>query len=357
MKTPCLMPVKSMIFPWIALTSLLLASCAATASLPKTTMSNGSISRSSVKQATKNGYTVNAISIGGGGILPVYSTLTFIPGSPMLKHDPKTVLAQASNNLVSLTLYGNNVKFNKAGVEQDFAKAYTSAFAAQSQATWKNASKRRYDIRLYYTPEKTGVSRQKRYLMLGRTFRLSFYNSLRYGLRPRATTNTLAHESYHLAVSRLGLKTPPKEKHDLSPAQHQILDEVSAAAFGTCVVLRAQGAALLKNNYAPDVPDGNGIVRHGTLSDAQMRHILRAAANFDLNIAYKYGPALFLTLWTNYAGQAKAIHFGDPAADKFFDLCAHDIGNPEDIWPKLWALANDNKDAPEIAPVDADAAS
>ena len=210
MKISCLMPVNSIVFPLIALTILLLASCTTTAGFPNKTMSNGSINKVSVIEATQKGYTVNAVTIEGGGIFPVYSTLTVIPGSPMLKHDPKTVFARASNKIVSLALYADNIKFRRVGVGKNFTEIYTSAFAKQSEVTWNNRSRRRYDIRLYYTPEKMGVSRQKHRLMLGRTFHLSFYNSRRYGLRAMATTDKLAHESYHLAVSRLGLKTPPK---------------------------------------------------------------------------------------------------------------------------------------------------
>ncbi len=135
----------------------------------------------------------------------------------------------------------------------------------------------------------------------------------------------------------------------LTKIQRHILNETGAELFGPCVALQTTGS-LHRELYGPSVINVFG-VRKGTLSDAQMRRVLEPGQKIaDKDTAYFMSEALFFTLWTEFAGKSDTVKMGTPAADRLLELCDNYIADPQDLWPVLWKLANDGRDAPELPP-------
>ena len=304
------------------------------------------------------GGTSTSFAVGVYGIGPIifYLTASFHNGgTEKLKNNaPTTEVAQASSDDIKLTIivdgFSEPTKKAKNVIDhlQRFSERFTKALSEQREITWNNSSKKRYDFRLYYIYSKYKITQRTIKRLNSPTLQLSFYRTTSSGLAEKQNANSLAHESYHLEVSKIISKIIPNYQIKTSRGLYRVLEEVSAKSFGFCTAMRSESAFDLQRVAISPIKQKNKQIRNGTMSDAQMRKILQDETRIKLKDVSTYGSALFLSLWDEYAGKAEEIKREDPAADKFFDLCANNIAHPHDIWPVLWQLANDGRDANEF---------
>ena len=285
------------------------------------------------------------------GVIPVYSSRSVFDGGKKLRRDPPFLLGSNGNDIVHLSISMFTPKHLPPAIVKsevnDFILNFANAMKMQMDRVWGERNKRKFDFKYYMVGNKTQVARNKTHILFGKTFHLLFYGK-HVGIASWPTALTLAHESYHLMVGALGAHVPPQNPDlRLTRRQSEMLDEVSARAFSACVALQATGRIEYMAFYDKDVNMLGD--RHGTPSDAQMRRVLMPGRKIpDRDTVDFMASPLLLAWWTEYAGTDKVIGLGTPAAAKLFDLCAHHIANPQDLWPVLWKLANDGHDAPEL---------
>ena len=298
-------------------------------------------------------FTVNAHGVGPAVF---YSTSSFNSGGgeKLGNNVPTTEVAQAQSNDIKITIildgFSGPTAKEKNIIDhlQRFSDRFTKALAEQRKITWNNSSKRKYDFRLYYIHSKYKIAQTTTRRLNGPTLHLDFYRSTSQGIAEKINADSLAHESYHLEVNKLISKITPNYKLEASSGLHNVLDEVSASLFGFCNVLRSEGSMDLERTPIFPIKQRNKQIRKGTMSDAHMRTVLQDKTRIKSKDISPYGKAIFLSLWNKYAGIDEEIKREDPAAEKFFELCANNIAHPHDIWPILWELANDGRDSDEF---------
>ena len=290
------------------------------------------------------------------GIVPVYMIRSRIAGNVKLGQDPHFLLGKGGNDKVRLTIKMTKPKYLPPVKVQSEIYDYIQEFSANLESLlneiWGIRSKRKFDITLYIVKSNSAVARQKTAVLFSNTFHIPFYSNERNGFSEDDKSTWMAHEIYHLMVSELGAHKPPENQDlNLSSWQRRVLNETGARLFGACLAMRVTGKKMYLVKVAP-LANPFGGNQQSTPNDAQIRKILQIG-NGITNYEHisNISDALYLALWAEFSGTNKDISIGSPAAEKLFDLCANHIAHPNDLWPVLWALANDGKDAPEIYPL------
>lgn len=340
----------------------ILAACATTFSLPKTTKS-GSINQENYSKMGGPA-ALSGVMVSPSG-LPIYASFSIYRGNKPWKSDPKTEIARQTSGNVEIRIRADGASPESVAVAQQFAADVARTFSAMDAKVWKSDHKRSYDIKLLMFPPGTKISRKYERIFLGKKFRIQFYIPFYASDKARdfgqmyGDAAIIAHELYHLRVSRLGgVKIRPYRK-DLTKAQRRILEEAGAQFMGACMELRVKkvvsiGSQVIFSKHDPDT----GQTRFGTLSDQMMLAVLKPGSKIAPEDYEPLGPMLFATFWTEHAGANSVIHQEDEAAKRMQDVCENYIAHPTDLWSVFWQMASDGDDAPVlIRPVEQQAGS
>lgn len=184
------------------------------------------------------------------------------------------------------------------------------------------------------------------------TLELNFYaRALPIAKNDFLFAGTLAHETFHLMKRFYPEKGKMNAKSGLNKAQKTMFEEAGATLFGHCMDLQVSGEIPLGHNPVSTITNSNNRAetRKGSFNDHMLGRFIEPGFEIDKDYASTiFGPMLFTTLWAEYGGQVEMINVGDPAAEKFMNLCENNIWPPEKLIPVLQKMADDSVDPPEL---------
>ncbi len=305
--------------------------------------------------ASGHNFSAKAVAAGHDLLLRrTYTTISVLDGSQPLAVFPDILISDTAKDGIRIRFYAQQVSSALTQASTGFADRFINAMAAARDELWPARPPFAFSYNIHLVGGNEQVDGQLTRVFHKNDLELSFYARVHYVEKqdPHLAV-MLSHETYHL-MRRFYPGAMRKNQNGYSKAQMLMIEEAAAAVFGHCTGINFGGQVSLDGNLVNTfVNEGNDADRRtGSLDDQLLQQIIRPGYRISKKLARTiFGPMIFTTLWAEYAGQARTITAGSPAADKFMDLCRHNIWPPEKLIPVLQDMARDGIDPPQILPL------
>jgi len=338
--------------------AVLLTSCSSpgeTLKPGKTTAATRSLITDLNGKVAHHGFSAKAVSTGRNMLFRrTYTTISVMNGDKPLAVMPDIPVSDTAKDGIRFRFYAQQAVNALHQESTGFAEKFINAMAPARNELWPASPPFTFTYNIYLVGENERVDGQVTRIFHKNNLELSFYarkNSI--GKHNPYLAVVMAHETYHL-MKRFYQGRIRENRDGFTKTQMLMIEEAAAPVFGLCTGINSDGQVSLGDNLINTLvnEENDADRRTGSLDDQLLQQILRPGYKISKDFARMiYGPMIFTTLWAEYAGQARTIKAGSPAAAKFMDLCAHNIWPPQRLVPVLQKMADDGVDPPQLLPV------
>ncbi len=282
-----------------------------------------------------------------------YTTISVLSGSQPLAAMPDILISNTTKEGIRFRFYAQRDSNALRQQSIRFAEIFINAMAPARNRLWSASPPFIFTYNSYLVGDNDRVDGQITRVFQKNNLELSFYARAASVEKNKGhLAIVLAHETYHL-MKQLYHVTTSASQGGYTKTQRLMIEEAAAAVFGHCVGINVSGQVSLDGNLINTLvnEESDADRRTGSLDDQLLQQILQPGYKISKDYArVVYGPIIFTTLWAEYAGQARTIKAGSPAAQKFMDLCQHHIWPPQKLIPVLQRMASDGVDPPQLLP-------